>query len=98
MHMPAVIVRPTTIKIDANTRERVQRLAAARDRTPHWLMLEAIGQYVEREEKRDAFRQDAQSAWEQYRKTGLHATSDEVDTWLTSWGTEGELPAPKAHK
>ena len=96
--MTAAAVRPVAIKIDAEIKERVKRLADARHRSPHWLMREAISQYVEREEKRDAFRQDAQSAWEQYRKTGLHATSDEVDTWLASWGTEGELPAPKAHK
>ncbi len=34
-------------------------------------------QYVDREEKREAFRQDTLKAWEDYRTTGLHATA----TW-----------------
>lgn len=96
--MPAVATRPTTIKIDADTKERMQRLATARQRTPHWMMREAILQYVEREEKRDAFRQDTQKAWDEYHKTGQHATAAEVDAWLASWGTEAELPAPACHK
>lgn len=58
----------------------------------------AAGQNFSRREQCDAFRQAALNAWERYRKTGLHDTADEVDTWLASWGTEAELPAPKAHK
>lgn len=61
-------------------------------------MREAICQYVDREEKREAFRQDMIKAWEEYQETGLHATAAEVDTWLASWGTENELPAPVCHK
>ncbi|WP_292442571.1 CopG family ribbon-helix-helix protein [Methylibium sp.] len=38
-------------------------MADARHRSAHWLVREAIHQYVEREEKREAFRQDAMSAW-----------------------------------
>jgi predicted transcriptional regulator len=54
--MTAVATRPVAIKIDQVTRDRVKRLAEARHRTSHWLMREAISQYVEREEKREAFR------------------------------------------
>ncbi|MHB8311142.1 MAG: CopG family ribbon-helix-helix protein [Metallibacterium sp.] len=50
-------IRPVAIKIDIDIKERVKRLAIARQRTPHWLMREAISQYVVREEKREAFRQ-----------------------------------------
>jgi predicted transcriptional regulator len=89
--------KPITVKIDNETRTRLEHLAAARHRTTHWVMREAINQYVEREEKRDAFRQDALNAWDEYQKTGLHATGSEVDTWIASWGTENELPAPVCH-
>ncbi|MGD0600109.1 MAG: ribbon-helix-helix domain-containing protein, partial [Terriglobales bacterium] len=40
----------TSLKLDGETKERVQRLASARRRSPHWVMREAIEQYVEREE------------------------------------------------
>lgn len=96
--MTATVVRPVAIKIDSDVKARVKRLADARHRTPHWLMREAINQYVEREEKREAFKQDALNAWQEYQETGLHATADEVDAWLASWGTDSELPAPVCHK
>ena len=50
---------PTSIKLDDQLKGRVQHLADARRRSSHWIMREAIEQYVEREEKREAFRQDA---------------------------------------
>lgn len=87
-----------TVKLDLEMKDRVARLAVAKRRSAHWLMKEAISQYVEREEKRELFRQDAIKAWEEYQATGLHATLEEVDAWLASWGTENELPAPVCHK
>ena len=65
--MTAVATRPIAIKIDQATRDRVKRLAEARHRTSHWLMREAISQYVEREEKREAYRQDGIKAWNEYQ-------------------------------
>jgi predicted transcriptional regulator len=47
----------TSIKLDDELKSRVQQLASLRRRLPHWVMREAIRQYVEREETRDSFRQ-----------------------------------------
>jgi len=80
--MTAAAARPVAIKIDSDIKERVKRLADARQRTPHWVMREAIRQYVEREEKREALRQDAINAWKEYQATGLHVTMAEADAWL----------------
>lgn len=96
--MASTTVRPVAIKIDDDIKARVKRLAEARHRTSHWLMREAITQYVEREEKREAFRQYTLDAWEEYRSTGLHATAEEVDAWLASWGTDDERPTPECHE
>lgn len=96
--MKTAAASPVAIKIDPDIKERVKRLAEARHRTPHWLMREAIGQYVEREEKREAFRQDALKAWQEYQETGLHVSGEEVLAWLETWGSEDELPAPICHK
>jgi predicted transcriptional regulator len=85
------------IKIDASIKERVQRLATARNRTPHWLMREAISQYVEREEKREAFRQDAISAWNDYQATGRHVTLDEADAWLAKLEAGQDVEPPEWH-
>ena len=43
----------TSLKLDPEIKDRVQRLAAARRRSAHWIMREAVEQYVEREEKRE---------------------------------------------
>ncbi|MBF0136183.1 MAG: CopG family ribbon-helix-helix protein [Magnetococcus sp. DMHC-1] len=96
--MTASVAKPMSVKLDPDTRSRVERLAKVRHRTAHWIMREAINQYVEREEKREAFRQDTLNAWDEYQETGLHATAEEVDAWLASWGTDKERPVPTCHK
>jgi len=88
----------TSIKLDEELKQRVQHLASARRRSAHWIMREAIAQYVEREEKREALRQDTLQAWEEFQATGLHATAEDVEKWLSSWGTDNELPAPLCQK
>ncbi|MCL2661335.1 MAG: CopG family ribbon-helix-helix protein [Acidobacteriaceae bacterium] len=88
----------TSLKLDDDLKGRVQHLAAVQRRTAHWIMREAIAQYVEHEERREALNRDTIKAWEEYQATGLHLTAEEVDQWLASWGTENERPAPLCHK
>jgi predicted transcriptional regulator len=92
------VASPTSLKLDDELKSRVQHLAEARRRSSHWIMREAIAQYVEREEKREALRQQTLDAWDEFQATGLHVTGDEVEKWLSSWGTDDELPAPECHK
>jgi hypothetical protein len=40
--------------------------------------------------------QEAVAAWKDYRETSLHATLDELDAWLATWGTHEVLPMPKS--
>jgi predicted transcriptional regulator len=93
-----VTTTAVAVKIDADIKKRLKNLAEAKQRSAHWLMCEAINQYVEREEKRASFRQDAMSAWEEYRETGLHVTGEEVVNWLKTWGTGNEKDVPKCHQ
>lgn len=95
--MTAAATRPIAIKIDENTRERLKALADARHRTSHWMMREAIQQYLEREEKREAFRQDAIKAWADFQGTGLHATSEEADAWLEKLEAGQDVEPPECH-
>ncbi len=87
----------TSLKLDIETKERIQRLAASRRRSPHWVMREAIEQYVEREEKREQFRQDGLAAWTHYQTTGLHATAAEADAWLAKLEAGKTVAPPKCH-
>lgn len=87
----------TSIKLDDALKGRVQHLAEVRRRSAHWIMREAIAQYVEREEKREAFRQDAIRAWDEYQKTGLHLTLEEADAWLAKLEAGEDAEPPKCH-
>lgn len=87
----------TSLKLDSKTKSRVQKLATARRRTPHWIMREAVEQYVEREEKREQLRQDALAAWNHYQSTGLHLTAEEADAWLAKLEAGKNAPVPECH-
>lgn len=51
---------------------------------------------LEREEaEMDVLRRDTIKAWEEFRTTGLSVPAEEVDRWLSNWGTEDESPAPQ---
>jgi predicted transcriptional regulator len=89
---------PTSLKLDDELKGRIQHLADLRRRSSHWIMREAIAQYVEREEKREALRQETLAAWDEYQATGLHLTGEDVEKWLSSWGTDDESPAPECRK
>lgn len=88
----------TSIKIDDELKGRVQHLARLRQRSAHWIMREAIAQYVSREEARESFKQEALASWTEYQETGRHLTGNEVRTWLNTWGTEEETELPKCHE
>ncbi|ARB44148.1 CopG family ribbon-helix-helix protein [Alloalcanivorax xenomutans] len=88
----------TSLKIDDELKSRVQHLANQRRRSAHWLMLEAIQQYVEREEARESFRQEALASWQAYQETGQHLTGQEVRDWLKTWGTDNEQDTPECHE
>ena len=90
--------RAIAVKLDQETRDRVKRLAEARQRTQHAMVQEAIHQYLDREEKREAFRRDTLNAWNEYQTTGMHADADDVTAWLDTWGDDDDLPAPICHK
>ena len=88
----------TSVKLDSALQDRVQHLAAAQRRSAHWIMREAIQQYVEREEARESFKQEALASWAEYQTTGQHLTGNEARSWVHSWGTESETELPPTHE
>ena len=95
---PSSLASPVSIKLADDERARLASLASARKRSSHYLMREAIQQYLTREEARQSFRHEADEAWHAYQQTGLHATQAEIDSWVDSLGTRRPKHAPKWHK
>lgn len=87
----------TSIKLDEHLQDRVRHLAEQRRRTPHWIMREAIAQYVEREEKRESFKQEAMAAWQHFQATGLHVTHEEMDAYLAKLEAGEDAEPPECH-
>ena len=88
----------TTVKLDDELKSRIQLLADLRQRSAHWIMCEAIRDYVDREEAMEDFKQEALASWTAYQETGRHLTGQEVRHWLNSWGTEKETKIPKCYE
>ncbi len=60
-------------------------------------MRDAITLYLDSEEKRERFRQDTLKAWEAYRTTGLHVTTEEADAWLANLEQGSDIDPPEGH-
>ena len=86
------------LEIEKETEDRLKRLAATRQWPPHRMLNEAVKQYLDREEKREVFRQDTLNAWTEFQETGMHIDAAEAIAWLETWGEEDEAPPPECHK
>ena len=85
----------TSVKLDDALKARIQNLADLKNRSAHGIMREAIRSYVEREEKRECFKQEAMASWTEYQETGRHLTGQETRDWLNIWGTDKETSVPE---
>ncbi len=77
--------------------QRLQQLAATRQRTPEVLVREAIEQYVTREERRAQFDRDTLAALNEYEADGLHVTEEEADAWLAKLEAGEDADPPECH-
>jgi predicted transcriptional regulator len=91
-------VLASSIKIDNLLKGRIQALARLRQRSAHWIMCQAIEQYVAREEARESFKREAMASWTAYQETGLHLNGQEVRAWLNTWGTDGGIEPTECHE
>jgi predicted transcriptional regulator len=86
-----------TVKLEDSERQSLKTLAAAKQRTPHFLMKEAIQRYIEDEEAEQAAIQAAAASLAHYKKTGLHTTLDEVKVWAKAVRKNRSAKMPACH-
>jgi predicted transcriptional regulator len=87
---------PIAIELDENTMSRFQRLVESEGRSLHGLLKQALERYLEEQEVEDRAREETLERWQRYLKTGEHIDNETVDTWLASWGSDGETRCPVA--
>jgi len=82
-----------TIRIEEDTKERLNRLAKATDRTISYLLGNAIEQVLEQEEWQiGVIRERVKKADSPDAKFIPH---DEIAAWLKTWGSKKEKKPPK---
>ena len=80
-----------SIRLDADTKKRLDALAQRSKRSKSFLAAEAISQYVAAEEwQLDEIRAGIADLDE-----GRSASHDKVSKWLKSWGKRSESKAPR---
>jgi predicted transcriptional regulator len=85
----------TSVKLSDDLKARISKLSEQRKHSAYWIMREAILQYVDREEARESFKQEAEASLAEFQATGMHLTGDETRAWLGFWGTGAENAAPR---
>jgi predicted transcriptional regulator len=80
-----------SIRLKADTKKRLARLAKDSGRSANSLVADAVESYLADQER---LRSDLRLADRQAR-TGHYIRNQDMKAWLLSWGTARELPPPK---
>jgi RHH-type rel operon transcriptional repressor/antitoxin RelB len=80
-----------SIRIDPETKNRLDALSKRSKRSKSFLAAEAIAAYVESEEWQLGEIQDGIAEFD----SGQEVSHDKVSQWLKSWGKPGETKAPR---
>jgi predicted transcriptional regulator len=82
---------------ELSTRLRLERIAKSRGVDLQMVVLEAIEQFLEREEDRVEWIRQGDDALKNFNETGLHLTGAEVDAWLAPLEEGEEVDPPPCH-
>lgn len=71
-----------SLRLDNETQARLKALGETRDRTPHYLMKEAVDRYLEAEEADEAEYKLTMKRWHHYEITGEYVEDADVAAWV----------------
>lgn len=80
-----------SIRLKAETKKRLARLAKASGRSSNFLISDAVESYIADQERLFAELRQA----DRQRKSGHYVKHEDMKAWLLSWGTDHELPPPR---
>lgn len=79
------MANPTVaLRLDEQTLARLKQLAQRRDRSPHYLMKEAVEKYLSAEEAAIAERDLLRARWERFELTGETIAHEDIKSWAES--------------
>ena len=88
----------TVPKLDDDQLKQINEHAERWERSPQDVLREAVSDYFRREQEEDErFYREALEGLDEYKRTGLHWTGEEVFAWMRTWGTPEEAELPPCH-
>jgi predicted transcriptional regulator len=88
----ATMAVPFSIRMDEELKVKLDREAAAEDRSSSYMAHKAIEHFLDARAYR---REVILAAYNAALTEKEFISGDAVDAWVDSWGTDSELPAPK---
>jgi predicted transcriptional regulator len=95
MPMQEIPLADIAVKLEEPLRARLIALSVLKSQSPQWLVNAAIENYVTREETYEREKAEDMLRWQNYQQSGQAVPHSSVAEWLSSWGSENELPCPK---
>jgi len=87
--------KAVAVKLDDETKQRLEQLGELKDRSAHWMMKVAIDQYLDREERYEREKQEDMQRWDRYILTGEAIPHEKVSTWLGELAKGNFTPWPE---
>lgn len=87
----------TTVRLQADIEQHLDEIANRLQRSKGWVINQALAEYIEKQRVEQERWQQTLEAMESAAQ-GKVVDASEVHDWLKSWGTEGELAAPRSGK
>ncbi len=72
------------LRLDDQTQNRLKKLGVVRDRSPHYLMKQAVEQFLSREEEIEAEDALLNARWDKFALTGESYSHDEAQTRIAN--------------
>ena len=90
-YMPQAQTKVLTAHVPVSMAEKVDRLAAQRDRSRGWVVKQALSAWIDQEEERSRLTREALADVEAGRVVDHQA----MQAWADSLGTDNPLPLPR---
>jgi predicted transcriptional regulator len=85
----------TSLKLDADVKARLQKLAVEKRRSVNWLMGEAIREFVDRSEELAELDRLTLERIAEYDTTGKYISLEAADAWLARLEAGEDVPQPE---
>jgi predicted transcriptional regulator len=86
----------TSVKL-GDRKQVLEELAKHQKRSVHSLLVEAVDGYIAQTTARIEYEAQAIRSYENFKATGLHVTTEELEDWANSLNTNTPKPLPECH-